>query len=129
MHYPLLQGSINYALPTVRDLSLFLELEALVSTLSPRDRYYSACKSNYNDTCGVNCAVDNVFPALLWPPYIGVGSEGGRGATRPSPQVSSWGGIAPPTLPTVYIMNFIAVLDIDPHLCQLTGEGNHVLAI
>ena len=44
---------------------------------------------------------------------IGVGSGGGGagGATRPPPQVSSWGGIAPPpTLTTVYIMNFIEVL-------------------
>ena len=39
---------------------------------------------------------------------IGVGSGGARG--RLAPQFSSWGGIAPPTLPTVYIMNFIAVL-------------------
>ena len=35
--------------------------------------------------------------------------RGGEGATRP-PQVSSWGASPPPTLPTVYIMNFIAVL-------------------
>ena len=39
----------------------------------------------------------------------GGGEGGGRGGDSP-PQVSSWRGIAPPTLPTVYIMNFIAVL-------------------
>ena len=37
----------------------------------------------------------------------------------------------PPTLPTVYIMNCIAVLNCSivdvPDLCPLTGEENHIL--
>ena len=39
---------------------------------------------------------------------IGVGSGGARG--RLAPPSFKLGGIAPPTLPTVYVMNFIAVL-------------------
>ena len=52
---------------------------------------------------------------------------GGRGGDSP-PQVSSWGGggggIAPPTLPTVYIMNFIAVLYVG-----IVPQGNHILVV
>ena len=65
---------------------------------------YSCTASN-----GVGTASANTQLTVQGRQPIGVGSGGGRGGDSP-PQVSSWGGIAPPTLPTVYIMNFIAVL-------------------
>ena len=66
---------------------------------------------------------------------IGVGNGGGgRGATRPRPPKFQVGGHRPrpPTLPTVYIMNLLqycSIVDIVPHLCQLTGEGNHIYVV
>ena len=53
--------------------------------------------------------------------------QGGRGVTCPLKFQVGGGGITPPTLPTVFIINFIAVLV--RYLCQLTGEGNHVLVV
>ena len=43
------------------------------------------------------------------------------------------GGDSPPTLPTVYIANelhcgIVILYTLYPNLCQLTREGNHILA-
>ena len=53
--------------------------------------------------------------------HIGVGS----GVGGDNIQVG-WASPPPPTLPmaTAYIVKYI--VDIIPHLCPLTGEGNHI---
>ena len=54
----------------------------------------------------------NIFTRRMKTTGIGVGSGGARGVTRPPPPSFKLGGHRPPpTLPTVYIMNFIAVLN------------------
>ena len=75
--------------------------------------------------------------------YIGGGGGGGGGWSPPAPPASTplhsysigvgsrgaGGRLTPLTSPTVYIitpLQYCNLLDIVPHLCFLTGDGNHI---